>query len=199
VAGEPSSSGDCGLAEAGITERMAYLGAGKVPAPNRLAVRQADQERRDNEVWLQLAGRTRKACVDIRQHNRVADLDSGIRGYLGRGLDSGRNVLWHLRGNPRHHTKGPKVSDHIQHQAQGLPFPGRDPEPECDHINHPIWTPMPRCTGCGHRTSLVPGWRPIETRRLGFFYWLAELPMRLLARSMKRHSDNRRWAGEERG
>lgn len=69
---------------------------------------------------------------------------------------------------------------------------------ECDHISHVIWQPMPRCTGCGHRTSLVTGWRPVGTRYLGFLYWLAELPMRALARSMEHETSNRVFAGEER-
>jgi hypothetical protein len=49
-----------------------------------------------------------------------------------------------------------------------------------------IWYPPPRLISTGHRVSEGLGWRPIETRKLPWRWWLAELPMRWLARSMLR-------------
>ena len=59
------------------------------------------------------------------------------------------------------------------------------------------WQPPKRSTRTGHRVSDRIGYRPIETRRLGFLAALAEYPMRWLARSMATEPDNRRWHQEE--
>lgn len=61
----------------------------------------------------------------------------------------------------------------------------------------PVWAPMARCTECGHRVSLSSGWRPIETRKLGWRAWLAEPFMRLLAKS-QRNASGPKFSQEER-
>jgi hypothetical protein len=60
------------------------------------------------------------------------------------------------------------------------------------------WTPPPRDTVTGHRISLTPGYRPIETRRLPWQWKLAEYPMRWLARLMAKTNNPRLITGEER-
>lgn len=60
------------------------------------------------------------------------------------------------------------------------------------------WQPLRRSTVTGHRVSLRPGYRPVETRRLGFWAWLAEIPLRQMAKSMATEPDNKRWFQEER-
>jgi hypothetical protein len=46
-----------------------------------------------------------------------------------------------------------------------------------------IWSPPLRSIRTGHRIALA-GYQPVETRKLGWRWWLAEIPMRILARSM---------------
>jgi hypothetical protein len=62
---------------------------------------------------------------------------------------------------------------------------------------HVMWRPPPRCLTCGgHRVSIVKGKRPIATHKLWFWVWLAEYPMRWLARSL-REMDPNTWTMEE--
>jgi hypothetical protein len=51
------------------------------------------------------------------------------------------------------------------------------------------WSPPYRDTRTGHRVSLRPGWRPIETRKLPARLWIPELIMRAVAR----YVGNARW------
>jgi hypothetical protein len=44
------------------------------------------------------------------------------------------------------------------------------------------WSPPYRDTRTGHRVSIRPGWRPIETRKLPARLWIPELIMRAVAR-----------------
>jgi hypothetical protein len=56
----------------------------------------------------------------------------------------------------------------------------------CEHRGG-TWTPAPRCDQCGHRLSRDGIAQPVRTLRLGVAYWLAELPLRWIARH--RHAD----------
>lgn len=59
-------------------------------------------------------------------------------------------------------------------------------------VVHEIWYPPVRCMDCsGHRVSDVPGMVPIETRSLGFWAWLAEIPMRRLAVAARKDKKKR--------
>jgi hypothetical protein len=60
-------------------------------------------------------------------------------------------------------------------------------DPDAGKHHGGTWTPAPRCGGCGHRLSRDGIARPISTRRLTPWYWLAEIPMRMIARG--RHED----------
>jgi hypothetical protein len=51
------------------------------------------------------------------------------------------------------------------------------------------WSPPYRDTRTGHRVSIRPGWRPIETRKLPWRLWIPELMMRAVAR----YVGNIRW------
>lgn len=79
------------------------------------------------------------------------------------------------------------MRDHLMHQACGLPLPEERPD---------YWDPPRRSTVTGHRIARRPGWKPIETRRLGLRAWLAEHAMRALARSMSSASPDRYLAEE---
>jgi hypothetical protein len=70
---------------------------------------------------------------------------------------------------------------------------------DCRHKDdgHDLWYPMPRCDGCGHRVSEQLSWRPIKSKKLPWWTWLAEWNMRLVARLMADASDRVRM-GEER-
>jgi len=59
------------------------------------------------------------------------------------------------------------------------------------------WQPPPRSTSTGHRIPRRPGYRPVQTRSLGFWAILAELPMRRLAKAMADEPDSRRYHQEE--
>ena len=65
-----------------------------------------------------------------------------------------------------------------------------EPTGEC------IWIPPPRNLATGKRTSIGP-YRPIATRYLNWRWWLAELPMRWLARHMAKVDSVKERQGEE--
>jgi len=67
---------------------------------------------------------------------------------------------------------------------------------DCDHRGMLVWFPPPRCANCGHRAGRR-GMRPVETRRLPWRLWLAELVMRAAARYVGRHPTDRNWYQEE--
>jgi hypothetical protein len=60
-----------------------------------------------------------------------------------------------------------------------------------------IWIPPARSKKTGHRISIDPGWRPIATHSLNWRWWLAEYPMRWLARSMSKDTNIAHLSGEQ--
>jgi len=54
-------------------------------------------------------------------------------------------------------------------------------------VEDKIWYPPGRSTVTGHRIS-IGNYKPIRTSKLGWRWWLAEIPMRILARSMVSNS-----------
>ena len=60
-----------------------------------------------------------------------------------------------------------------------------------------IWQPPARSVETGHRISTTAGWQPVETRHLSWLWWLAEWPMRWLARSMRYSSTWEETYGEK--
>ena len=58
------------------------------------------------------------------------------------------------------------------------------------------WQPPARLMKGGHRISLRPGWRPIQTRRYPAWWWPFEIVNRWQARAAKHLSEELR-RGEE--
>ena len=69
---------------------------------------------------------------------------------------------------------------------------------ESDQVPMPrsAWQPAARDMRTGHRVSLAPGWRPVQTRRYPPWWWPFELVSRLQAR-MARHLSEELRRGEE--
>jgi hypothetical protein len=65
------------------------------------------------------------------------------------------------------------------------------------HLPRTAWQPPAREMARGHRISLEPGWRPIETRRYPAWWWPFELVNRLQAR-LSRHLSGELRRGLER-
>jgi hypothetical protein len=51
------------------------------------------------------------------------------------------------------------------------------------------YLPPARCIVCGHRVAVMPGCRPIATRKLNWRFWLVEHAMRYIARSVGKHPE----------
>jgi hypothetical protein len=63
-------------------------------------------------------------------------------------------------------------------------------------VDDDIWIPPPRSMRTGHRVAIGP-YKPIATKYMNWRWWLAEYPMRILARYMARIEDDRELRGEE--
>jgi hypothetical protein len=75
---------------------------------------------------------------------------------------------------------------------------GRNPHVESfndDWQADAMWCPPLRSIKTGHRVS-IGNYTPIETRRLNWRWWLAEIPMRILARHMAKVTSIRDRSGE---
>lgn len=60
-----------------------------------------------------------------------------------------------------------------------------------------VWTPPPRSVITGHRVPSAAHIRPVPTWRLNWRWWLAEWPMRSLAKSMRRAVTTEQLCGQE--
>jgi hypothetical protein len=67
---------------------------------------------------------------------------------------------------------------------------------KCDHKGGCHWTPPDRCINTGHRVTYQEGYDVVATHKLNWRWWLAEYPMRWLARRM-RTADIRNKRGTE--
>lgn len=59
-----------------------------------------------------------------------------------------------------------------------------------------LWIPPPRSMSTGKRSSIGP-YKPIATRYLNWRWWLAELPMRWLAKHVAKAENAKEMQGEE--
>lgn len=65
-----------------------------------------------------------------------------------------------------------------------------------NQIDEPMWVPPPRNVKTGHRVSIGP-YKPVSTRFLNWRWWLAEYPMRMLARYAAKAESVKEMQGEE--
>jgi hypothetical protein len=86
-----------------------------------------------------------------------------------------------------------RTEEYRQRIQDGVPLTDIQRDIIADTLDH-LWMPPTR-DRTGHRVS-VGNWKPIATRHLNWRWWLAEYPMRILARWAIRQESDARVRGE---
>jgi hypothetical protein len=98
-------------------------------------------------------------------------------------------------GPPEHH--GPDKHSPIEHAYNPHVESFKEwIDEDIEQVGDALWMPPMRNTKTGHRVSVGP-YKPIGTRHLNWRWWLAEIPMRMLARHMNNAAPGKDTLGEE--